>query len=163
MPFEKSLKFSVTFNCTDRQAHGNETCNVDTSIKIPAYCGFARAGVATGRPVFVNYCQQSDLTVFKDTEELCSPDIILLARHGYTSYGNKVHQVLSHCIGLGSRELPGGMLIYRDPTDSAPDIKVYPEGIGLPSDGVGFRVATMSKRLGDSETPGFPAIGELYL
>lgn len=52
------------------------------------------------------------------------------------------------------------MIIYRDPTDSTPDIKVYPEGIGLPNDGVAYRVSSLSKRSGDSETPGFPAIGE---
>nr|CDS16664.1 n acetylated alpha linked acidic dipeptidase [Echinococcus granulosus] len=114
----------VTFSCTDRQPHGNETCFLEEKITIPVYCGFSGAGNATGRPVFVNYARDNDMAVFTSAQELCLQDIIVVAQHGYTSYGSKVRQVVKHCARLHSSALPGGMVIYRDPTDYGPDIKV---------------------------------------
>ncbi|KAL5112874.1 N-acetylated-alpha-linked acidic dipeptidase 2 [Taenia crassiceps] len=158
----QSAQNYVTFNCTDRRPHGNGTCLSEENFTVPAYCGFAGAGSATGRPVFVNYARGEDLAVFTSAQDLCLQDIIVVARHGYKSYGSKVRQVMKRCASLGSSTLPGGMIIYRDPKDSVPDIKVYPEGIGLPNDGVAYRVSSLSKRGGDSETPGFPAIDGVY-
>ncbi|VDM22146.1 unnamed protein product, partial [Hydatigera taeniaeformis] len=152
----------VIFNCTNRSYHGNSTCLSEEKFTAPAYCGFAGNGRATGRPVFVNYARAEDLAFFTSIQGLCLQDIIVVARHGYNSYGSKVKQVVKRCSSLGSSTLPGGMIIYRDPTDSTPDIKVYPEGIGLPTDGVAYRVSSMAKLSGDSETPGFPAIDGVY-
>ncbi|VDK31625.1 unnamed protein product [Taenia asiatica] len=152
----------VTFNCTDREPHGNGTCSFEEDFTAPAYCGFAGAGNATGRPVFVNYARSEDLAVFASAQDLCLQNIVAVARHGYNSYGSKVRQVMKRCASLGSSTLPGGMIVYRDPTDSTPDIKVFPEGIGLPNDGVAYRVSSIAKWSGDSETPGFPAIDGVY-
>ncbi|KAM7539836.1 hypothetical protein Aperf_G00000041331 [Anoplocephala perfoliata] len=152
----------VTFNCTDNQPHSNETCSSNINFTAPVYCAFSAAGNATGRPVFVNYARADDLKFFNDASKLCSPDIIIVARHGKNSYGSKVRKIVSRCSELKSSSIPGGMIIYRDPIEDPSDIKVYPEGVGIPSDGITYRVSTMYKEGGDVETPGLPAIDGVY-
>ncbi|VDO07057.1 unnamed protein product [Rodentolepis nana] len=149
------------YECTSPTPHAGESCQ-GKNFTVPIFCGFSASGNATGRPVFINYGRPEDLQFFNSSDKLCSLDIIVVARHGYNSYGSKVREVVSHCMKLGSNSLPGGMLIYRDPTDVPPDIKVYPEGVGLPSDGLAYRVSTMHSQGGDVETPGLPSIDGVY-
>ncbi|KAM3174994.1 hypothetical protein ACTXT7_009406 [Hymenolepis weldensis] len=151
----------VVYECTSPTPHAGESCQGE-NFTVPVFCGFSTAGNATGRPVFINYGRPEDLQFFNDFAKLCSPDIIALARHGYNSYGSKVRGVVSRCKEVGSNSLPGGMIIYHDPTDVPPDINVYPEGIGLPSDGIAYRVSTMHLDGGDVETPGLPSIDGVY-
>ncbi|VDD78589.1 unnamed protein product, partial [Mesocestoides corti] len=153
----------VTFNCTDFQPHGRRTCPRVEHITTPAYTPYSAPGFALGRPVFVNYATLSDLSVFQNASDLCSGKVVALVRHGRTSYGNKLRHIVEFCEMMADGTLPGGMVGYKDPTESAPpDGSVYPEGIGIPGDGIAFRSASMSKDGGDVETPGLPSIDGVY-
>lgn len=134
---------------------------------MPTFCAYARAGNATGRPAFVNYCRLPDLTdaFAANPRALCSPDVIVLARHGFNSYGNKVRQIMAFCKQSANGTLPAGVVIYDDPADFVPPSgKVFPDGVGLPEDGISLRVATIARSSGgDVESPGLPAIGQLVM
>lgn len=158
--------FTVDVNCTDTQPHGNLTCVYGDRQRVPVFCGYARPGNAEGRPAFVNYARFSDFSEAFTTSptSICSSDVIALARHGWNSYGQKVGALVNFCKRHANGTLPQGMIIYDDPADFVPpDGKVFPEGIGLPEDGISFRVAKMSREgvIGDPESPGLPAIGTI--
>ncbi|BHF60193.1 hypothetical protein SprV_0100315600 [Sparganum proliferum] len=178
------MKNFVNVNVTDQRHADNVTCTSGifpgrpgdncTNYRFPAYIGYSRPGAALGRPVFVNYGRTSDFRTFLKShpgaDDLCSRDVIVVVRHGWTALPSKLRALVDFCESIRPPEcsaqqcLPAAMLVYPDPADVVPPSgAIFPKGIGLPGDAPVLRTASMAQLGGgDAQTPFLPAIEEVY-
>ncbi|XP_071103216.1 N-acetylated-alpha-linked acidic dipeptidase 2-like [Haliotis cracherodii] len=120
---------------------------------VPPFLAFAKAGIAEGDLVYVNYGRVEDYVTLTNNS-INVTNKVVLARYGRIFRGD--------IVSIATLHGASGVIIYSDPQDYAPDNTTlpYPNSWWLPPSGT--QRGTIDVGDGDPLTPGYPATATAY-
>ncbi|XP_050736653.1 aminopeptidase NAALADL1-like isoform X2 [Eriocheir sinensis] len=114
------------------------------------FSAYSPAGEASGCVVYGFFGRREDLSILQ-SRKVTLGGCILLLRHGEITTGAKVRNA--------AQAGASAVLVYPDPADGL-DAEAYPEGPGLPGDGVLWE--SLATTPGDPTTPFTPSLPHVY-
>ncbi|KAK7082606.1 hypothetical protein SK128_027057 [Halocaridina rubra] len=143
-----------TVMLTYKDGH-KETLNpLPAALDTPPFLAYSPAGIAIGAVVYGHYGRREDLQTLQSLRGNIKGSILLL-RHGKLHPGSKLHNA--------EQAGAAGVLFYPDPADiqgSRGGGSPYPNGTGLPDDGVIWK--SLNTLPGDPATPFLPSLDNIY-
>ncbi|XP_047496436.1 transferrin receptor protein 2-like [Penaeus chinensis] len=140
-----------TLEVTYSDGHRELLNPLPQTLRSSPFLAFSAAGLVTGTVVYGHYGRREDLVKLQALK-IPLAGAILLLRHGKIHDGSKVHNA--------EQAGAAGVLLYPDPQDFAGVNGRFPNGTGLPRDGVMWR--SLNTVPGDPATPFLPSLYQIY-
>ncbi|XP_037783458.1 transferrin receptor protein 2-like [Penaeus monodon] len=140
-----------TLEVTYSDGHRELLNPLPQTLRSSPFLAFSAAGLVTGAVVYGHYGRREDLVKLQALK-IPLEGAILLLRHGKIHDGSKVHNA--------EQAGAAGVLLYPDPQDFVGVNGRFPNGTGLPSDGVTW--SSLNTVPGDPATPFLPSLYQIY-